>query len=88
MPRFVIDEDMPRSTARSLRCLGYEVKDIRDYGLRGADDEEIYQFAQSDQAILVTGDMDFGNILRFPVGSHFGIIIAHFPNEMSTNLWC
>ncbi len=85
MPRFVIDEDMPRSTARNLRCLGYEVKDIRDYGLRGADDEEIYQFAQSDQAVLITADMDFGNILRFPIGSHFGIVIAHFPNEMTTN---
>jgi hypothetical protein len=29
--------------------------------------------------------MGFGNILHFPVGSHFGIAIAHFPNEVSTS---
>src|SRR3972149_5059749 len=85
MPKFVIDEDMPRSTAKALRDRGYEVKDIRDYGLRGADDEKIYQFAQNSQAVLITGDMGFGNILHFPIGSHFGIVIAHFPNEMTTD---
>ena len=85
MPKFVIDEDMPRSTAKVLRDSGYEVKDIRDYGLRGVDDEEVYQFTQNDQAVLITGDKDFGNILRFSIGSHFGIVIAHFPNEMTTN---
>lgn len=84
MLKFVIDEDMPRSTGKILKEQGYGVKDIRDYGLRGADDQEIYQFAQREQAILITGDMGFGNILRFPIGKHFGIVIAHFPNEMPT----
>ncbi|MEW5815850.1 MAG: DUF5615 family PIN-like protein [Spirochaetota bacterium] len=45
MTKFVIDEDMPRSTGKVLKDCSYEVKDIRDYGLRGADDKEIYQFA-------------------------------------------
>jgi len=85
MPKFVIDEDMPRSTAKVLKDCGYEVRDIRDHGLRGANDDGIYQFAQSNQAVLISGDMDFSNILRFPIGSHFGIVIARFPNEMTTN---
>lgn len=85
MPKFVIDEDMPRSTGKVLKENGYEVKDIRDHGLRGADDEVIYQFAQENQSVLITGDTGFGNILHFPVGSHFGIVIAHFPNEMTTD---
>jgi len=45
MLKFLIDENMPRSTARLLRELGYEVQDIRDCGLRGAEDEAIYEFA-------------------------------------------
>ncbi|MCF6154382.1 MAG: hypothetical protein E3K36_03830 [Candidatus Brocadia sp.] len=85
MPKFLIDEDMPRSTAGALKDRGYEVKDIRDYGLRGADDKKVYQFAQNDQAVLITGGMGFGNILHFPIGRHFGIVIVHFPNEMTTN---
>ncbi len=84
MPKFVIDEDMPRSTGMFLKEHGYDVKDIRDYGLRGAEDEEIYEFAQREEAVILTGDRGFGNILRFPLGKHFGIVVAHFPNEMLT----
>ncbi len=84
MPKFVLDEDMPRSTGAALKNRGYGVKDIRDYGLRGADDARIYQFAQDDQAVLVTGDLGFGNIVRFPLETHHGVVIARFPNEMTT----
>jgi len=84
MPKFVVDEDMPRSTGRILKKQGYEVKDVRDYGLRGAKDEEIFEFAQREKAVILTGDRGFGNILRFPLGNHFGIIVANFPNEMLT----
>ena len=81
---FVIDEDMPRSTGKALKEQGYEVKDIRDHKLRGAEDEIIFRFAQKEKSVILTGDKDFGNILQFPLGNHFGIIVAHFPNEFST----
>jgi len=84
MPKFVIDEDMPRSTFKALEGLGYVALDIRDHGLRGAEDDRIYRFSQENQAVLITGDLGFGNLLHFPIGSHFGIIIVRFPNEMNT----
>jgi predicted nuclease of predicted toxin-antitoxin system len=83
MVRFVIDEDMPRSTGVALSSEGYEVKDVRDHGYRGLGDEEIYTFAQREKAVLLTGDLGFSNILRFPLGQHFGIVVARFPNEMA-----
>src|SRR5574341_1169201 len=52
--------------------------------LRGASDDEIFKFAQNEKAVILTGDMGFGNLLRFPIGSHSGIVIVHFPNEVST----
>ena len=84
MIKFLIDEDIPRSTGSILKEHGYDVLDIRDHGLRGAEDEEIYEFGQRERAVILTGDRKFGNILRFPLGSHFGIVVAHFPNEMLT----
>jgi len=84
MAIFLIDEDMPRSTGRELAVHGNEIIDIRDHGLRGVDDNRIYEFAQEHKAILVTGDRGFGNILKFPPGVHHGIIIVHLPNEMTT----
>lgn len=85
MLKFVIDEDMPRSTARTLKAKGFEALDVRDCGLRGQSDEEVFKFAQREKATILTGDMGFANLLRYPIGSHVGIVIAHFPNEMSTS---
>jgi len=82
MARFVIDEDISRSTGVALVDEGHAVKDVRDHGYRGAGDEEIYKFAQKEKAILLTGDLGFGNILRFPLGQHFGIVVARYPTEM------
>ncbi len=84
MLKFVIDEDMPRSTAKVLKGKGYEALDVRDCGLRGKSDDEVFNFAQKEKAVILTGDLGFGNLLHFPVGSHSGIVIAHFPNEIST----
>jgi predicted nuclease of predicted toxin-antitoxin system len=84
MPKFLIDEDMPRSTAKILKSNGFEAFDVRDYGLRGKNDEEVFKFAQINKAVLLTGDLGFGNLLHFPVGTHSGIFIAHFPNEISS----
>lgn len=85
MLKFVIDEDMPRSTTKILAKKGYEALDVRDAGLRGKSDEEVFKFAQKEKAVLLTGDLGFGNILRFPVGKHHGIVVVHFPNEVSVS---
>ncbi len=85
MLKFVIDEDMPRSTSKVLKSRGYEVLDVRDCGLRGKSDDEVFKFAQKEKAIILTGDLGFGNILRFPINTHFGIAITRFPNEISTS---
>jgi predicted nuclease of predicted toxin-antitoxin system len=80
----VIDEDMHRSVAEPLVRMSHRVLDIRDHGLRGAPDEQIFAFAQQEQAALFTADLDFSNLISFPLGTHHGIIVARFPNELST----
>lgn len=75
---------MHRSVEEPLRRLGHRVLDIRDHDLRGASDQEVFAFAQQQQAALLTGDLDFANLLAFPLGTHHGIIVVRFPNELST----
>jgi len=82
LAKFVIDEDIARSTGILLADAGHEIIDIRDQGLRGAEDERIFRFAQSKKAILLSGDVGFGNLRKFPLGRHHGILIVHFPNEL------
>ena len=42
--KVVIDEDLSRSLGELLRARGYEVFDVRDWGLRGRPDEEVFFF--------------------------------------------
>lgn len=58
------------------RCLSFEVYDIRDHGLRGQADEAILSFATQKKALLITGDLGFGNQLKYPVGSN-GELLPH-----------
>jgi predicted nuclease of predicted toxin-antitoxin system len=85
MIRFLVDEDMPRSTAKALRNGGFECLDVRDIGLRGAEDDAIYRRAQDEDLVLITADLGFSNSLRYRLGTHKGIIIARFPNEVPTS---
>lgn len=82
MPAFLVDEDLPRSLTRRLRAAGFAVEDVRDIGLRGQPDDAILAHAVARGLVLVTGDAGFGNLIRFPLGSHPGIVIARFPNEV------
>jgi predicted nuclease of predicted toxin-antitoxin system len=81
---FLVDEDMPRSTAVALRAAGHHADDVRDVGLRGCPDVEVFTYAQAHAAALVTADTDFANILRFPLGTHAGILVLRVPNELPT----
>lgn len=81
----VIDEDLQRSLKNILSELGFAVYDIRDYGLRGHFDDAIFRFAQKRRAVLFSADLGFSNTLRFPLGTHNGIVVLRFPNELSTS---
>ena len=59
---FLVDADLPRSAADVVRCPGYDAVDVRDIGLRHADDSEIAGHAQREHLCLVTGDFDFADI--------------------------
>ncbi len=43
--QFLLDADMPRSSAGVLRTIGFEVEDVRDIGMRAAKDREIIEYA-------------------------------------------
>lgn len=46
----VVDENLPRSFSTVLKELDFTVYDVRDHGLRGQTDSEVYKFAQDKQA--------------------------------------
>lgn len=79
--RFLTDEDVPRSTARALRDAGFDALDVRDVGLRGHSDADVYAYAQKDDRILITCDMGFSNILNFPPSKSRGLVVVRIPDS-------
>ena len=82
-PRFLTDEDVPRSTARTLREAGFDAVDVRDVGLRGKHDQTVFEYAQNERRILITCDLGFANTLIFPPAGHQGVIVVRIPDTIS-----
>jgi predicted nuclease of predicted toxin-antitoxin system len=76
-PKFLMDADMPRSSATAVRSLGFDVEDVRDLGMRYAKDQEIIDYARDAGRVVITRDLDYGEILRYP--QHPGAIILRLP---------
>ena len=79
MLQILVDEDMPRPTTRLLQSLGIDAIDLRDIGLRGSTDAEVFGYAQKHRMIIISRDREFGNILKYPLGTHCGIIWVNLP---------
>src|SRR5262245_41361302 len=81
MSRFLIDEDLPRSLAPFLTAAGFLAEDVRDRGLRGQSDEAVFGDAVANGFTILSGDLGFGNLGRFRLGTHHGIVVSRFPND-------
>jgi predicted nuclease of predicted toxin-antitoxin system len=57
--KFVIDAQLPPALAHWLREAGHEAQPVREIGLREAEDEVIFAFAQRTGVVVLTKDEDF-----------------------------
>jgi len=81
--RFLIDEDLPRSTANLLRQYSYEAIDVRDIGLRGAQDIQIAEYARAGGWSILTGDFDFADIRNYPPAEYARIVVLAIAGNAS-----
>lgn len=77
----LIDENMPRSLAGELAALGFNAQDMRDIGLRGRPDEEVFQLAVAIDAIIITRDRGFTYEKNWPLDFTAGVIFVNLPDD-------
>ena len=73
--KFFADHCAYSVTVKFLRGLGHTVKTAKEAGLEVADDTDILQHAKDTDAVLLTNDLDFANILLYPPASYLSIIV-------------
>lgn len=75
-----VDENVALSAATRLAELGHDVHTVRDEGLTGCPDAQVWQVAQDEGRFLVTQDLDFSDQRRFAAGSHAGVLLIRLPD--------
>ena len=73
--RLKLDENLSWQLAERLRHAGHDVATVRDEGLGGADDDALFARCRQEGRCLVTLDLDFGNVLRFPPEKTAGLVV-------------
>ena len=61
--RFLFDNALSPCLAEGLRDAGHDAVHVRDLGLAGATDDELFKLAAKEDWVLLSRDTDFGTIL-------------------------
>ena len=66
--RFLADAGILPRTVEFLRLCGHDAVHVRELALQRATDRELIDKARGDSRVLLTFDLDFGEILALGVG--------------------
>jgi predicted nuclease of predicted toxin-antitoxin system len=80
--RLKLDENIDARLAVLLRQAGHEAATVRDQGLHGTADPALYDHCAAEDHVLVTLDLDFSNVLRYPPESTPGLVVLRGPNNL------
>ena len=78
--RLVADESVEGPTVAALRGAGHTVLFIAETS-PGIDDAEVLLIARREQALLLTADKDFGELVFRNRELHFGVLLIRSPEE-------
>jgi predicted nuclease of predicted toxin-antitoxin system len=84
--RFLADAGVSPKTVEFLNQLGHEAMHVRSLGLQRAPDSELIERARADGSILVTFDLDFGDILALGVLNKPSVIIFRLADERANSV--
>ncbi len=79
--RFLADAGISPRTAEYLRRAGHDAVHVRDLGMQRATDQVLVERAKQEERILLTFDLDFGEILALGVIVRPSVMIFRLTDE-------
>jgi predicted nuclease of predicted toxin-antitoxin system len=73
--RLKLDENLSRHLLPALRSLGHEVTTAAGEGLLSRPDTEVAAAAKNVGRMLLTLDVEFGDLRKYPPGTHPGVVL-------------
>lgn len=84
--RFLADAGISPRTVEFLRALGHEAIHVRTLGLQRAPDLELIERARQDASVVLTFDLDFGDILALGVLDKPSVILFRLADERAESV--
>src|SRR5215207_3604904 len=81
-----IDHCVPRKFHRLLQEWGYPSNLLHDHIPVDSPDSDVLRIAQTLDAVLLSVDLDFSNILDYPPIDYMGLIVMRYEPDQETAL--
>ena len=86
MIKFLLDANLSPITSKYLTKLGFNSKSITEEKLGYLKDIEIVKIAKKEDRIIITFDLDFGEIYHYKELNKVGIIVLRLENQTPENV--
>jgi predicted nuclease of predicted toxin-antitoxin system len=84
--RFLLDMNRPPAMTEWLRAEGHDAVHVREIGLAGLPDHSVFGRAAEDGRIVVTFDLDFGEIVAARAASGAGVTLLRLRSARQNRL--
>ena len=84
--RFLADAGISPGTVAFLQSRGHEARHVRTLGMQRASDREIVARAQVDDSVILTFDLDFGEVLALGVLERPSVVIFRLTDERAESV--
>ena len=81
--KFKLDENFGTRTQEIFRAAGHDIQTVRSQELQGCLDQNLFEICCNEQRCMVTLDLDFADVTRFPPSSSSGIVVIRIPRNPS-----
>lgn len=81
--KFKLDENFGTRAQWLFRARGHDVVTVWEESLQGITDRRLYDVCKTEERCLVTLDLDFSNVIRFPPRASAGIAVLRLSRNPS-----
>jgi predicted nuclease of predicted toxin-antitoxin system len=81
--KFKLDENFGTRAQKLFSDSGHDVQTVHNEGLQGCIDNHLFEVCCAEQRCLITLDMDFADVMRFPPDKSGGIVVIRAPKNPS-----
>ena len=84
--RFLADAGISPKTVEFLRRSGHDASQVRDYGMQRSPDREVIDRARAESRVVITFDLDFGEVLALGVHERPSVVIFRLADETADSV--